>query len=135
LSEEAHVLINNQYYDRKDWLTIEKQIHLLSKKDAAAIKIFNLSDKIANIYMLGGWHWYFSNVNSLRDGTKFSSQSLLDVKSFDVKINTKYEESYLSYFSDFDDDGLWIEHNTLLTEADIFGIEKILKSSHDVSCN
>lgn len=133
LSEEAYALINNQYYDRKDWPIIEKQIHLLSKKDVIAIKIFNLSGKIANVYMLGGWQWYFSDVNSLRDGTRFSSQSLLDVKDSDVKINTKYEGAYLSYFSDFDDDGLWVEHNIPLTKIDICGIEKMLKSSHDTS--
>jgi len=133
LSEEAYALINNQYYDRKDWPIIEKQIHLLSKKDVIAIKIFNLSDKIAIVYMLGGWQWYFSDVNSLRDGTRFSSQSLLDVKDSDIKINTKYEEAYLSYFSNFDDDSLWVEHNTPLTKLDIFDIEKILKSNHDAS--
>jgi len=131
LSEEAHTLINNQYYDRKDWPIIEKQTHLLSKKDVTAIKIFNLSDKIANIYMLGGWQWYFSDVNSLRNGIRFSSQSLLDVKDSDIKINTKYDEAYLSYFYNFDDDGLWIEHNNPLIDIDIFNIEKVLKSMCD----
>lgn len=128
LTEEAHTLINNQYYNRKDWPVIERQMHLLSKKDTAAIKIFNFSNKVANLYMLGGWHWYFSDINSLRDGTRFSSQSLLDVKESDVKINAKYDEAYLSYFPDFDDDGLWIEHNEPLDKIDAAEIEKLLRS-------
>lgn len=125
LTEEAHTLINNQYYDRKSWPIIQKQMHLFSKKDSTAIKLFNLSDKIANIYMLGGWQWYFSDTHSLREATGFASANLSKVKDSEEKINSKYDEGYLSYFSNFDDDGLWVEHNVPLSNSDISEIEKV----------
>lgn len=130
LSEEVHTLINNQYYDRACWPIIQQQMHLLSKNDTTAVKIFNLSSKIANIYMLGGWHWYFSDVNSRRDRTRFSSDSLLQVKNLETKINSKYDDAYLSYFT-YDDDGLWVEHNEPLNELDVSIVKKVLSQTND----
>lgn len=129
-SEQIQTLINNQYYNRKDWPVVERQMHLLSGNDKTAVKIFNLSNKIANIYMLGGFLWYFGDVNSLRQNTGFSTENLLKVKDSDIKVNSKYEEAYLSYFPDFHDDGLWVEHNEPLNEQDIAELQKVLKSVH-----
>lgn len=127
LSEEAYTLINNQYYNRKDWPIIQRQMHLLSKNDSIAVKIFNLSIKFANIYMFGGLLWYFSDVNSIRDITSFSSDTLLQAKNSETKINFKYDDAYLSCFI-FNDDNLWIEHNEPLNSLDISKIENTLSS-------
>lgn len=126
LAEEVYTLINDQYYDRKTWSIVETQMHLLSKKDVAAIKTFNISNKISKIYMLGGLLWYLSDVSSPGEYTGFSSEDLSRVKDSSTKINSKYKESYMSYF-DFDDGGLWVEHNELLNELDISGIKRVLQ--------
>ncbi len=125
LTEEMYTLVNNQYYDRKTWSIIQPQVHLLSKNDTAAVNIFNISNKIAKIYMFGGFVWYFSDVNSPGDHTGFSSEDLLRVKESEIKTNSKYKESYMSYFN-FDDDGLWVEHNEPLNKPEIIEIEKVL---------
>ncbi len=127
ISEEAHILINHKLYNRKSWPIIKKQIHLFSKNNVLAVKIFNTSIKIANIYMCGGFEWYFSDTNSSRTFTKFDSKDLLKVKNSDMKINLKHHEAYLSYFC-FKDEELWLEHNKPITKTDFSKIQKVIVS-------
>lgn len=126
LTEEAHSLINHQFYNRESWPIVEKQLHLFSKNDIAAINMFNVSKEIAKIYMLGGFLWYFSETHSPGEYTGFSSEDLLKVKESAMKINSRYKESYMSYFN-FDDGGIWIEHNEPLIESQVLSIETLLK--------
>lgn len=126
LTEEAHSLVNYQFYDRKAWPIIQKQLHLFSKKDVVAINIFNASKEITKIYLLGGFLWYFSDTDSPCEYSGFSSDDLLKIKESETKTNSVYKDSYMSYF-EFDDGGLWVEHNKPLDNVVILEIKKILK--------
>ena len=126
LTEEAHSLINHQFYNRESWPIIERQMHLFSKNDVVAINVFNISKEITKIYMLGGFLWYFSETNSPGEYTGFSSEDLLKVKESVININSKYKESYMSYFN-FDNGGIWVEHNEPLSEFQVLSIETLLK--------
>lgn len=125
MSEEMHEFVNNQYYNRKDRKLIESQMHLLSKNDIAVVKIFNISNKISKIYMAMGFQFYFSDVHSLRKNMGFSSESLSKVKDSENRVNSKYDEAYLSCFP-YDGDYLFLEHNEPLTESESMEINKVL---------
>jgi hypothetical protein len=125
MSEEMYVFVNNQYYNRNDWKLIESQMHLLSKNDVTVVKIFNISNKISKIYMAMGIQFYFSDVHSVRTNMGFSSKSLQEVKDLQNRVNSKYDEAYLSCFP-YDGDYLWVEHNEPLTGNEDFDIKKVI---------
>jgi hypothetical protein len=123
LSEEAHELLNNQYYNRSSWHIIKQQLQLLSAHDQAAVRIFNSSSAISKIYIFRGLVFYFSDVKSNRTKFGFSSTDFDQIKVAEVKINTDYDGAYLSYISGGDED-YWLEHNALLNPDEIIKIQK-----------
>lgn len=128
LSEEAHTLINDQFYDRATWSIIKSQLQLLSSGDMLAVKVFNTSKKIAKIYMFNGMMFYFSDIKSSRKNMGFSGLDLIKLKESKQKLNQPYDEAYLSYLLLGDED-VWVEHNGMLTKAELTKLQSIDTSS------
>lgn len=72
-NEAIYNITHNQFIDRSAIDEIQKQVHLLSTYDKYAVDIFMSSPKISNIYLMDGWHWYFSDI---RGNRKCNSMSL-----------------------------------------------------------
>jgi len=123
LSEEAHTLINHQFYDRKSRKIIERQFHLLSKRDQSMVKMFNESDEISHIYASGGLEFYFSDVKSTRTKFGFSGSDFQVTDGVDKKLNTDYDGAFLSHIYTEDED-YWIEHNRPLKPEEFLEIQK-----------
>lgn len=129
LEEATYSLINDEYYDRNDWPTIEKQFHLLSFYEQTAVRLFNVYDEITKVYFQGGWSWYFSNVESLRTKTGFDSRVLDTLKNSPLKSNADYDGVFLSYFVTNDNEDVWLEHNKKLSKEHIEMVEKALSNT------
>ena len=125
LTEATYSLINDQYYNRKDFPEIQQQLHLLSASDLAAVKVFNSSTKISHVYMMDGLLWYFSDVQSHRKSMSFSSEVLTRMRSTEPRINTPYDQAYLSYLPDDNDGEAWIQHNEVLTKEEMSNLQDI----------
>ena len=127
LCEEAYSVINDEYYDRQAWCKIKSQLGLLSVNDQIAVLVFNVSKVISDIYFYSGFAHYFSNVHS-SNGTMrgFDSQDLDKVRKSEIKANTQYYKSYMSYFS-YGDNECWVEHNRRLTVKQIGQINRVVE--------
>jgi hypothetical protein len=122
LSDEALMLINDNYYSRESWDIIKGQADLLPPHDRIAVFIFNKSNKIAQVYSIGGWHMWFSDIKTARKKHEWSGLTFRE----NIGINIPYDEAYLSYFK-IEDQDYWIEHNEPLSNQDVESI-KLLNS-------
>ena len=127
LCEEAYTVINYEYYDRQSWSKIKPQLRLLPVNEQIVILIFNVSKAISDIYCYGGLAHYSSDVYS-SNGTmrRFDSRNLDKVKESEIKTNTQYYKSYMSYFS-YGDNEYWVEHNLRLTIKQIGQINRVIE--------
>lgn len=56
----------------------------------------------------------------------FDSQDLDKVRKSEIKANTQYYKSYMSYFS-YGDNECWVEHNRRLTVKQIGQINRVVE--------
>ena len=56
----------------------------------------------------------------------FDSRNLDKVKESEIKTNTQYYKSYMSYFS-YGDNEYWVEHNLRLTIKQIGQINRVIE--------
>lgn len=117
-------IVKDNFVDRAQMTEIVTQAHLLSLNDRIAVALFSSSEKIAKIYCIGGWHWYFSNVPSVKSNLGFNSKDFEIFKDENVKHNVKYEEAHLSVFNLWDED-YYMEHNEEFTEAEIIQFDEM----------
>lgn len=130
LDEATYEIVNHQFYDKNSQEQIKKQLHLLSKDVVLAIRIFDVSDDITKVYMQGGWTWYFTNTNSVRKNLGFSSESLNRLVKAKVRHNTKYDEAFLSYFSQ-NETQCWTEQNSKLNKQQIEAVKSLVSEADD----
>lgn len=89
-------LVKDDYVDRTKIDEIIKQKHLLSAHELVAVALFSFSKKIAQIYCLGGFLFYFSDTKTTRSTSDFSSEDFKVFENDPEKFNKKYGEAYLS---------------------------------------
>lgn len=114
-------IIKENYVDISKYDEILKQFHLLSSQEQIIVKIFKISDKISDIYLNGMPISYSSNTKSNRKEFNYNSE---EFEGFKNKINSKYDNVYMSVFTIKDDD-YYLEHNEVLNSSEIKNIEKI----------
>lgn len=107
-------VVKSQYVDRFKISEITSQNHLLSQHDRIAVTLFLFSEKIVKIYCLGGFLWYFTNADSKRTRTSWSSE---DLKISNDKMNIPYDEVFLSHIK-IEKEDYYIEHNEELSEEE-----------------
>lgn len=111
-------LVKNDFVDRTKIDEIIKQKHLLGAHELVALALFSFSKKIAKIYCIGGFHFYFSDTKSVRSRLGWSSKDFKVFENNPQKFNKKYDEAYLSYFSKWEEE-YFIEHNEEFSEDEI----------------
>lgn len=117
-------VVKNEYVDRTKVDEILSQMHLLSIHDRVAVAFISYSEKIARVYCIGGLKWYFTDTNSRRKKTGFSSTVFNVFKSGNRDYNVNYDEAFLSHMSVLEDD-YYIEHNEEFSEKEIEGLKGI----------
>jgi hypothetical protein len=95
---------------RKEIDEILLQKHLLPVHDLTAVVLTAKSNKIANIYCFDGWHWYNTDIESVRKNNLFASRDFHSEKFTTQLYNLPYEEAYLSMVS-AGGENYCIEHN------------------------
>ena len=109
-----------QFVDRRAIDEIQKQIHLLSTYDKYAVDIFMSSQKISNIYLMNGFHWYFSDVreNMKCRSMSFGTHHFEEQFTESIHCNVIYKETeYISRVK-FNEEWCYIEHISPLTEEE-----------------
>lgn len=117
-------LIKNQYVDKENIDKIFEQKHLLRFNELMAIFLFSFSEKIANIYCMGGMHRYFSSTKSNRKNYSYNSQDFDAFEQSTENNNLKYDEAFISTFKTRIDT-YFIEHNSQFTTDEINNLESL----------
>ncbi len=117
-------LVKNQYIDRNKIDKIVSQSHLLSRTDIIAVSISSLSEKVTTIYVDLGLLFYFTNIESVREDSGFSSEDFMEIKELNFNINTKYGKAYLSYIKVGEED-YYIEHNKKFSQKEYDALKTI----------
>ncbi len=113
-------VVKNQYIDTEKIDEILEQKNLLNDLDLGAILICKLSDKITNIYVIGGLMTYYTNRDTVRTKIRWSTRDFRKFKESKSPFNIPYDEAFITYLVLKDQD-YFIEHN------EKFSIEEIEK--------
>ncbi len=111
-------VVKNDYVNKDRIKEIFSQKHLLGDHELVAVALIAHSNKITKVYCFGGLHWYFTDVESKRRETGWSSSDFEVFKNGSAKYNVKYDEAFLSHLRILDED-YYIEHNEEFTTAEI----------------
>lgn len=111
-------VVKNDYVNKDRIEEIFSQKHLLGDHELVAVALIAHSNKIAKVYCFGGLHWYFTDVETKRRKTGWSSSDFRVFKNGSAKYNLKYDEAFLSHLRILDED-YYIEHNEEFTTAEI----------------
>jgi hypothetical protein len=111
-------VVKNDYVNKDRIEEIFSQKHLLGDHELVAVALIAHSNKIAKVYCFGGLHWYFTDVETKRRKTGWSSSDFKVFKNGSAKYNLKYDEAFLSHLRILDED-YYIEHNEEFTTAEI----------------
>jgi hypothetical protein len=117
-------VVKHGFVDRTKINKIISQKHLLSNYDIVAVALISYSEKIAKVYCIGGLHWYFTNIKTVRKKTAFASADFDVFKDGTKKYNVKYDEAFLSHLKICDED-YYLEHNEEFDINEIRELEKI----------
>ena len=123
-------VVKHNYIDKSKIDEIISQKHLLSLYDTVAVAIVSFSDKVAKVYCMGGWHWYFCNTQTVRTSQRWGSDDFDIFKNEDIKFNVPYGEAYLSHLKIWDED-FYIEHNNAFREIEIKQLDDI-STTHNI---
>lgn len=124
-------LVKHDFVDRTKIDEIIKQKHLLGQHELVALGLFSFSKKIAKIYCIGGFHYYFSDISSIRTRQGWGSEDFKVFKDGLKKFNRQYEEAYLSSFTKWDEE-YYIEHNEPFSEEEIYILNEISTTHNTV---
>lgn len=111
-------VVKNDYVNKDRIEEIFSQKHLLGDHELVAVALIAHSNKIAKVYCFGGLHWYFTDVETKRRKTGWSSSDFKVFKNGTAKYNVKYDEAFLSHLRILNED-YYIEHNEEFTAAEI----------------
>lgn len=103
-------VVKNDYVDTTRIEEIVSQKHLLSNHALVAVALLSYSKKIAKVYCFGGLNWYFTDIQTKRRKTSWSSADFNVFNDGAVKYNVNYDEAFLSHLRILDED-YYIEHN------------------------
>lgn len=111
-------IAKHNFIDRSKGGEILSQKHLLSQHDLVAIAFIIFSEKIVKVYFIGGFDWYFTNIQSVRKKHSWCSQDFNELKQSSTKFNTPYDEAFLTYI-EINKDDYYLEHNEAFTDKEI----------------
>lgn len=123
-------VVKHNYIDKSKIDEIISQKHLLSLHDTVAVAIVSFSEKVVKVYCIGGWHWYFTNTQTVRTSQKWGSDDFDVFKSGHIKYNVAYGEAYLSHLKIWGEE-FYIEHNNMFSEMEIKQLDDI-STTHSI---
>lgn len=137
MSEEAKQpcvanVVKKHYIDKSQIENILKQSHLMYKHDIIAVFLCSVSPKIAKIYCMGGFHFYFTNVDTNRKKMSWKGEDFKKFEESKQNYNLVYDEAFISYLK-FGTDGYFIEHNDKFTAKEIKKLENMKKEYTDMN--
>jgi len=118
-------LIKFGIINREEIDEILSQEHLLSRHDLVAVALVQFSNKIANIYCIGGLHWYNTNIETKRRNMGFDSRDFNADKFKTTRYNVPYDEAFLSLMK-IGEEEFYIEHNDKFDDKEISALNLIL---------
>lgn len=124
-------LVKNDFVDRTKIDEIVKQKHLLNAHELVALALFSFSKKIAKIYCIGGFHFYFSDTKSTRSRLGWSSEDFKVFENDPEKFNKKYDQAFLSCFTKWKEE-YYIEHVEEFNEEEINTLKNISTTHNTV---
>lgn len=132
-NEAVYDLIHWSYINRVKLEDYSSQTHLLSLHDILALKITFSSPKVTNCYLMNGYSWYHSEIESQRGkfsitfGNDFFQQFFHD----DNNYNLPFENVFISRCFAFEETH-YFEHNEPLVEDEINLIAQTASELHRV---
>ncbi|MCQ2740140.1 MAG: hypothetical protein MJ237_07950 [bacterium] len=130
MNEATFNVIRNKYWDLSKLGDIQKQQHLLHPIEKIIYYILKENIRISHIYMLGGFEWYSTSIESELHGFSINSVEFTKYSSADYKFNQTRKNVYMSVIKSFDGDFLYLEHNELYSE---YEINKLLEIEKHIS--
>mgnify|MGYP001042558826 CR=1 FL=1 len=124
-------LVKNDFVDRTKIDEIVKQKHLLNAHELVALALLSFSKKIAKIYCIGGFHFYFSDTKSTRRRLDWSSEDFKVFENDPEKFNKKYDQAFLSCFTKWKEE-YYIEHIEEFNEEEINTLKNISTTHNNV---
>ena len=118
-------IIKHEFVDLTKIEGILSQKHFLSNSDIVDVEYFSASEKIAKIYCIGGFKWYFSNIKSKRQETSWSTEDFKILGKGQIKFNVAYDGVFLSSVRILDED-YYFEHNEEFNEWEIDQLLKLV---------
>ena len=131
MSSAVTDLVKNDFVDRTKIDEIIKQKHLLNVYELVALALFSFSKKIAKIYCIGGFHFYFSDTKSTRSKLGWSSDDFKVFENDPEKFNKKYDQAFLSCFTKWNEE-YYIEHIEEFNEKEINALREISTTYNNV---
>lgn len=113
-NEAVFNVMKHNYIDSSRMDEILPQLHLLSKENIVCVLIVAASEKVVKTYCFDGMMMCFTDRDTKRKATSWSSQDFIRFKENENSINQVYDEAYISVFT-FDDTPYYIEHNEPIT--------------------
>jgi hypothetical protein len=124
-------VVKHNYIDKSKIDEIISQKHLLSLHDTVSVAIVSFSDKVAKVYCIGGWHWYFTNTHTIKTSQSWGSFDFDVFNNDNEKFNVPYDEAFLSHLKIWDED-FYIEHNSKFSELEIKVLNEI-STTHSIN--
>lgn len=115
----------HNYIDSRKMDELLQQLSLMTKDDIICVLMVYICDKVIKTYCSGGLQMYFTEKNTNRKATSWSSEDFNRFAVADDKINQPYDEVYISAFI-FDGETYFVEHNELLSSDDVGSIIGII---------
>jgi len=125
-NDAIYNLIHYQIIDRKSFDKYIEQNHLISFHDRLAVLLTFSSAKISNCYIMDGWLWYSTDVQSLRSkDSSIALGKMVFEKRFlsSDNFNQPCENIFISKVNAFGETH-YIEHNAPLSEQEIEVIKR-----------
>lgn len=126
-------LIKDNYIDRARISEILQQPQLLGLHETVVVAIVQFSDKIAKIYCMNGFLFYFTETESIRKRHGWGSDDFKVFENNPQKFNHPYEEAYLSYMKLWKEE-FYMEHNEPFSEFELETFKEMQKV-HDENYN
>jgi hypothetical protein len=123
-------VVKNQYIDKNKIDKILEQQHLLSQHDLIAVLLSSLSENIAKVYCFGGLKMYFTNIETKRKKTSWSSKDFNKFENSEKQFNQAYDKAFISCIELYDE-VYFIEHNEKLDKVELSVLQKLRNKYKD----
>ncbi|WP_291087485.1 hypothetical protein [Flavobacterium sp. BFFFF1] len=115
-------LVKDDFIEREKCEEILTQVHLLGKNERIAVAMTSILSNLVRIYNSEGYHWYWTNTQSVRKNRNFSSSDFNICKGKAPAFNLLFHDVFISTIKILDDE-YYLEHNYQLTEQEIALVE------------